>query len=263
MIPSVPEGDTIHRAAMVLGPLLEGRRVIALSLPRRGETIEALRGRRVQRVEARGKNLLMRFEGGTVLHTHMKMNGVWRGYGPGERVPAITGDCVVALQVDGAVALCWRAPVVRFVRAEAIATDPLLGALGEDPIDGAFDPERAIAALRARGAVPLGVALMDQRAIAGIGNVWKSELCFEHRLDPFAPVACFSDDELRALLATAVRRMRGGFARGVRPDRVYDRSGRPCPRCGTAIAMKRQGEASRSTYYCATCQPARGGEAHA
>src|SRR5690606_23159251 len=114
--------------------------------------------------------------------------------------------------------------------------DPLLGALGPDPIDLALDAEEALRRLRARNESPLGVALMDQRALAGIGNVWKSELLFEHRLDPFAPVARFTDDELCALLATASRRMRGGFARGTRPERVYGRAGTPCPRCGHAIA---------------------------
>lgn len=254
----MPEGDTLHRAALRLRPLLEGRRVRALDLPRRAERVHAVAGQRVDAVEARGKNLLVWFEGGLVLHTHLKMNGVWRGYGPGERVPGIGGDVVVALDVDGAFAVCWRAPIVRVLRASEVERDPMLGALGPDPIDLDFDPGEVLRRLRARDATPLGVALLDQRALAGIGNVWKSELLFEHRLDPFAPIARFEDDELRALLATASRRMRGGFARGIRPRRVYGQAGAPCPRCGEAIAMARQGSMGRSTYHCARCQPARG-----
>lgn len=259
----MPEGDTLHRAALRLRPLLEGRLVRALDLPRRAERVHAVTGRRVDAVEARGKNLLVWFDGGLVLHTHLKMNGVWRGFGPGERVPGIGGDVVVALDVDGAFAVCWRAPIVRVLRASDVERDPTLGALGPDPIDLDFDPDEALRRLRARDDAQLGVAIMDQHALAGIGNVWKSELLFEHRLDPFAPVARFTDDELRAMLATASRRMRGGFASGTRPRRVYGRSGAPCPRCGHAIAMARQGSMRRSTYHCARCQLARSAEADA
>lgn len=229
----------------------------AVSLPRRGERVDALNGKRVEKVEARGKNLLIAFEGGTVLHTHLAMSGVWRGYAPGERVPAITGDVVVAIEVDGAVALCFRAPTVRLVRASRIETDPRIGTLGPDPIAETFDEGAALAGLRARDALPLGVAIMEQRAIAGIGNVWKSELLFEQRLDPFAEVARFGDDELRALIARAVARMR----QGMRPGRVYRRSGKACSRCRGAIAMARQGPMHRSTYFCPRCQPSRAGEA--
>ncbi len=225
----------------------------ALALPRRGQRIDALTGKRIELVEARGKNLLITFEGGTVLHTHLQMNGAWRGYGPGERVPAITGDVVVAIEVDGAVALCFRAPTVRLLRASALVADETIGALGPDPIRDDFDADAALARLRERDAEPLGVAILDQRAIAGIGNVWKSELLFEQRLDPFAPVARFADDELRKLLARAVAHMR----HGMRPSRVYRRAGRACSRCRGAIAMERQGPLHRSTYFCPRCQPAR------
>ncbi|AKF07381.1 Fpg/Nei family DNA glycosylase [Sandaracinus amylolyticus] len=253
----MPEGDTLHRTALRLRPLLAGRLVRALDLPRRGERVTSVIGKRVESVEARGKNLLISFDDGLVLHTHMKMNGVWRGYGPGERVPGVSGNVVVVLEVDGAIAMCWSAPIVRLIRASDVDRDPHLAGLGPDPIATSFDPDEAMRRLRALDHAPLGVALMDQRAIAGIGNVWKSELLFEHRLDPFAPVARFGDDELRALLATAERRMRGGFARGTRPQRVYGRQGEPCPRCAHAITMERQGDMRRSTYWCARCQPPR------
>lgn len=258
----MPEGDTLHRAALRLRPLLAGRLVRALELPRRGERVTSVVGQRVASVEARGKNLLIAFEGGLVLHTHMKMNGVWRGYGPGERVPGTGGNVVVVLEVDGAIAMCWSAPIVRLIRASDVDKDPRLAPLGPDPIAPTFDAGEALRRLRMIEGEPLGVALMDQRVVAGIGNVWKSELLFEHRLDPFAPVARFTDDELRAVLATAERRMRGGFARGERPQRVYGRAGEACPRCARAITMERQGEMRRSTYWCAQCQPSRS-EAHA
>lgn len=224
-----------------------------MSLPRRGQRVDALTGKRIEQVEARGKNLLITFEGGTVLHTHLQMNGAWRGYGPGERVPAITGDVVVAIEVDGAVALCFRAPTVRLLRAASLAVDETIGALGPDPIRDDFDLDAALARLRARDGDPLGVAITDQRAVAGIGNIWKSELLFEQRLDPLAPVARFTDEELRKLLSRAVVQMR----HGMRPSRVYRRSGKACPRCREAIAMERQGPLHRSTYFCRRCQASR------
>jgi endonuclease-8 len=255
----MPEGDTLHRAAATLSPYLEGHAVRALELPRRGERVSSVVGKRVTKVEARGKNLLVHFENGIVLHTHLKMNGLWRVYAPLQKRPFVSGNVVVTLEVDtGAIAYCWRAPIVRLVRARALASDPRIASLGPDPIADGFDAEEAIRRLRLLDTTPLGEALLDQRVIAGIGNVWKSELCFRHLLDPFAPVARFTDDELRALLASTVKGMRRGVLSGMRPHRVYGRLGKACLRCGTTpITMARQGEMNRSTYHCRTCQPAR------
>ncbi len=254
----MPEGDTLHRAAANLAPRLIGKRLAALEFPRAGKQISQLRGRSINRVEARGKNLLIHFEGDLVLHTHLRMNGVWRGFGPGDRRPARSGSVVVWLETDdGSLAVCWRAPIVRLLRAKALAADPQLGSLGPDPIAADFDPDRALARLRMLDGEPLGVALVDQRAIAGIGNIWKSELLFEHRLDPFAPVARFTDGELRSLLESAARGVRPAVKTGMRPRRAYGRAGRACGRCGGPISMARQGALARSTYWCERCQPPR------
>lgn len=256
----MPEGDTIHRAVARLTPHLAGKRVRTLELPRRAQVVERVAGSSVTRIEARGKNLLIHFEGesdAVVLHTHLKMNGAWRAYGPGAPRPRRSGSVVVWLEVeDGSLAVCTGAPVVRLLRARDLARDPRLPPLGPDPI-GAFDRREALRRLRERADLPLGEALLDQGAVAGIGNVWKSELCFQHGLDPFSPVRAFTEEELDALLASAERGMRRSALGRPRPNRVYGRAGQHCLRCGEPIAMRRQGAMRRSTYACASCQPPR------
>lgn len=260
----MPEGDTIHRAAARLSPHLLGKVVRRLELPRRAQVIERVAGRVISIVEARGKNLLIHFDtdppgrDALVLHTHMRMNGVWRAYAPGAERPRRSGYVVAWLEVeDGSLAVCTHAPVVRVLRARDLVRDPRLAGLGPDPIAPGFEAGEALSRLRARAEVPLGEALLDQGAIAGIGNVWKSELCFEHGLDPFAPVARFTDEELAAVLASTERGMRRSALGRARPSRVYGRAGEPCLRCGETITMRRQGEQRRSTYACARCQPRR------
>ena len=254
----MPEGDTIHRAAALLTPYVAGKIVARLELPRRAQTIDRVQGMRVTKVHAIGKNLLIHFDDQIVLHTHMKMNGVWRAYAPSAPRPRVSGNVVAWLEVDdGSLAVCFRAPVVRLIREKDVAIDPALARLGPDPIATDFDPARALARLRARPDMPLGEALLDQGAIAGIGNVWKSELLFEHRLDPFAPVRAFADDELTPLLDRAMRGLRRSALGAARPSRIYGRSGEPCARCGATVRMRRQGEMQRSTYHCTACQPPR------
>lgn len=262
----MPEGDTIHRAAARLGPLLLGKRVRQLELPRRAQVIERVAGRWVSKVEARGKNLLLYFdvepEGdgrqAIVLHTHMKMNGMWRGYGAGAPRPRRSGATVVWLEMeDGALAVCSRAPVVRLLRARDLPRDPRLSSLGPDPIAPNFAQADALSRLRTKADMPLGEALLDQALIAGVGNVWKSELLFRHGLDPFAPVSAFTDEELGAVLASTERGLRRSARGAPRPSRIYGRAGEPCLRCGGAITMRRQGAMQRSTYACPRCQPPR------
>ncbi|WP_437615980.1 DNA-formamidopyrimidine glycosylase family protein [Sorangium sp. So ce834] len=287
--PLMPEGDTLFRIAAALGPALEGARVIALELPRSDRRCDALVGRRIERVEARGKNLLIFFDEGTVLHTHLRMSGAWHLYREGERWKRSEATATAILAVPGYVAVCFRAPIVRLLRASALRGDRLLGGLGPDLLGDGFDAAEALRRLRALDEVPLGVAIMDQRVVAGIGNVYKSELLFRRRLDPFAPVRAYSDEELSAMLdlgrrllqanveprdpsgayrgPTAhylhTRTTRAGFARGRRPVSVYGREGRACYDCGAAVQMRRQGTMMRSTYFCPRCQPGRAAPAPA
>jgi endonuclease-8 len=208
----MPEGDTLHRIAQNLAPTLEGQTVLALELPRSEQRTEHLVGRRITRVEARGKNLLIFFDEGSVLHTHLRMNGIWHLYRAGEPWRRSPSTTVVALAVAGYLAVCFRAPVVRLLRARDLAGDPTLGHIGPDLLGQEFDADEALRRLRALDDEPLGVAVMDQQAIAGIGNVYKSELLFLTRLDPFAPVRAFSDEELTHLIDLSRRVMQANVA---------------------------------------------------
>jgi len=277
----VPEGDTLHRAANHLAPLLVGRPVVALDLVRRTEATEGLAGQRVTGVEARGKNLLVHFEGGISLHVHLKMNG--RVFVYPQREQRRPGpEAVVVLDTEQQRVIVSAAPVARLIRTRDLVRDLHFRNLGPDLLAGEFELDEALTRLRMRKEVPLGEALMDQSAVAGIGNVWKSELCFNLKLDPFAPVEAASEAELRALLELARKQMketverkprripdpfapRGGtrhtrlnHRHGQKRQAVYERLGQPCYDCGTPIEMKRQGAHDRSTYYCPKCQPSRG-----
>ena len=207
----MPEGDTIFRTATVLRRALVGgvvRRAVAQPGPglSRVPDLSVLVGASVDAVEARGKHLLIGFSGGRWLRTHMRMKGSWHRYRPGEpwRLPARRAVCV--LETDAAVAVCFDAPVVELLTdVGAGAPRTLLCASGRICWRAAPDLDEAVRRLRERDEVPLGEALLDQRAVAGIGNVIKSEALFMERLDPWAPVRAFSDGELRAVLGRAAR----------------------------------------------------------
>jgi endonuclease-8 len=229
--------------------------------------LERLVGSVVESVEARGKHLLIGFSGGAWLRTHMRMRGSWHRYAPGEafRLPLALASCV--LETDTAVAVCFDAPEVELLTSADLERHGRLNALGPDLLSASFDAGEAVRRLVARASVPLGEALLDQRALAGIGNVIKSETCFMERADPWAPVGAFSDAELlvavdraRRLLAANTgggRRVTTGVGAPGASLWVYGRAGRPCRRCGTLIRGMRQGEQARMTYWCPRCQVSR------
>jgi endonuclease VIII len=249
----MPEGDTILRTARTLGRALEGRRI------RRAEGAEVA-DRTVTRVEARGKNLLVHFDDGRALHTHMRMTGSWHVYRPGERWQRPAWRARVVLETDAYVAVCFDAPVARVLRPGEERRDAHLADLGPDVLATNFDADGAVARLRALANLPIGEAIVAQNALAGVGNIYKSETLFLCGVDPFAPVRALSEGTLHEVVRKA-RELMLAAADGrplgrERRDRVYGRSGRPCPRCGTTIRMRRQGDAGRSTYWCPSCQPA-------
>jgi endonuclease-8 len=261
----VPEGDTILHLARRLTEALAGRTVTRFESPLALLSRAHLEGHAVTAVDARGKNLLVRFDDGRVLHTHLHMHGAWHVYAPGERWRRPAWHARAVLEVDGGTtAVCFGAPVVRLLRGER--GDPMLARLGPDILAGDFDAALARRRLRALGeAVAIGDALLDQRALAGIGNVFKSEVLFVCRVDPFAPLAALDDPTLDAVISEAHRLMHANVD-GAAPRRtrgregrpgsrlwVYDRSGRPCFVCGGLVAMRRQAR-GRSTYFCPECQ---------
>ena len=265
----MPEGDTIFRTAEVLRAALVGRRITsARAQPqpglRRVPDLSRVVGATVQTVEARGKHLLIGFDNGLTIRSHLRMSGSWHRYRPGEpwRRPARQASAI--LETPGSVAVAFNTPVVELLTDADLRRSRPLTSLGPDLLGKAFDADEAVRRLRERDAQQLGNALLDQRAASGIGNVYKSEVAFLERMDPWAPVARHSDEELRAALATARRLLQANTRGGARvttgragPGRglwVYGRAGRPCRRCGTLIRHSRQGELARLTYWCPTCQ---------
>lgn len=265
----MPEGDTLHNLATLLTPLV-GQRIVRLEFPRGHADGAALIGETIEAIEARGKNLLVSFSGGSTLHVHLKMTGVVHLYEDGESWRRGASQAVVILGVKGLEAVCFKAPLVRLLKPGRVKVDRRLRALGPDLLGPAFDTGEAIRRLRELDSLELGVAVMTQSAVAGIGNVYKSEL-FNRKLDPFAAVSSLSDAQLAeflshartvmqqnligsALKSRASRVTRTGRDRLRNPLSVYGRLGEPCFDCGTIIRMKRQGEQQRSTYFCPSCQ---------
>jgi endonuclease VIII len=261
----MPEGDTLFKAAARLRPALEGHALTRFEAPRlRGDRPTA--GARIERVEARGKHLLMHFSDGLSLRTHLRMTGSWHLYRDGERwqKPAHLARAVVGAD-SGWVAVCFQAPVVETYHRGLGEPDALAG-LGPDlclaeslepaVIDAVLD--RA-ARLTAPGTT-LGDALLDQRIAAGIGNVYKSEACFAVGLDPGTPLEHVAVDDRRRVWTIAGRQLQANLDHAERRTHpaglaVYGRRGQPCHRCGSPISMTRHGEQARSTYWCPTCQP--------
>lgn len=245
----MPEGDTIWRAANALGPRLAGKRLTEASPPRFGRLV----GSTVTAVEARGKHLLIHFDSGLVLHSHMRMTGSWHIYRPGERWRQRAGLARVVLGNADTIAVLFNAPVVELLRERELERD--LSRLGPDILASELDLEEIVG--RARGAErqALGELLLDQRVSAGIGNIYKCESLWRLRLDPWQPAAELSDEALGAVYLAAREMMLGGL-RGRPPHAVHGRAGRSCPRCSGRVACRNQGSPPRFTYYCPTCQRA-------
>ena len=271
----MPEGDTLFRTAAGLRPYLVGRRVSGARTGGPGAVpqIERIVGREITAVDALGKNLLVRFDNGLEIRTHLQMNGSWHRYRPGEPWRRPPARARLVIEVPGAVAVCFDAPVVELLEQRAESIHPSLGRLGPDLLAPDFDAGKAVRGLRdpSRAATPIGEALVDQRALAGIGNVYKSEVLWLEHVAPSALVADLGDSTVGRLVATAHRLLRANADRGGGPQRVttgadrramgplyvYGRAGRPCRRCGTPISSARQGrELPRTTYWCPVCQPA-------
>lgn len=256
----MPEGDTIHRAANRLRPALEGHTLVRFEAPRLvGDRPTA--GERIDAVEARGKHLLVHFAGGLTLRTHLRMTGSWHLYRTGERWQKPAHLLRALVEADsGWVAVCFQAPVVETYHRGA-GEPPELAALGPDLTTDAPDIDAAIARIGAIAGAGTEVAdvLLDQRMAAGIGNVYKSEVLFLHRLDPFTPVSDVDTERLRGILTTAHELLRANLGTSRRTTyrgglAVYGRQGQECPRCGTPVRMRLQGPMARSTYWCPSCQ---------
>jgi endonuclease-8 len=253
----VPEGDTLVRTAEGLRPYLLGRTVTAASARAPGPQAELLVGATVTGVEAQGKNLLIRFDNGLEVRTHLRMHGSWHRYRPGERWRLPPARARLVIEVPGSVAVCFDAPEVELYEQRSSGLHPALGRLGPDLLKDPFDDREALRRLRdpSRSEESIAGALLDQRALAGIGNEVKNEVLWQARVSPFAPVREIGDAPLAALIDLARAVLREGAATGRRPRHVYRRAARPCPRCGALIRVEHQGrDLPRLTFWCPTCQ---------
>lgn len=265
----MPEGDTIYRTARTLRTALQGRTVTSVqtTVPAiLGLGPDRLVGQTVDAVESRGKHLLCWFAPSDLaLHTHMRMTGSWHVYRAGERWRKSARSARIRLDVESWVAVCFSAPVCELLSRSQVAAHHGLASLGPDALAPEVDLAEARRRLDARSGWTIGEALLDQRVLAGVGNVYKSEVLYLLRVDPWARVSALDEETKDALLATAARLLRENAA----PQRVlrtttgheagerlhlYGKASRPCPRCSTQISAARQGEQARLTYWCTRCQ---------
>jgi endonuclease-8 len=273
----MPEGDTVFRAAQTLHKFMAGRPVTRFesvypALTRVAED-QPIVGRTIESISARGKHLLIAFSGDLVLRTHLRMNGSWHIYPAGAKWQRPARDMRVLVATADACAVGFNIPVAEFLSRRDLERHAQLGALGPDLLAASFDRDEVIRRMRTRGRDPIAEVLLNQRVVAGIGNVFKSEILFLAGVSPFATVAGLADDRLiriidisREQLAANVmnRSQTLSSATGRRTTRrlnpneklwVYGRGGQPCRRCGAPIQARKTGPDARMTYWCPSCQP--------
>lgn len=272
----MPEGDTIFRAAETLNRALAGSVVTAFESVypalTRVDAQQPIAGRRVESVRARGKHLLMSFSDDLVLRTHMRMHGSWHLYRPGERWYRPRHDMRIVVTTDRFLAVAFQVPEAEFIQARDLDRHARLALLGPDLLDPAFDAGEALRRLRAHPDEPIADVVLNQRVIAGIGNVFKSEVLFAARVHPHTLVRALTDHELTLLLEVARQQLQTNVTPRSRtfapaPGRrttgslspskglwVYGRAGEPCRRCGTPITLDKSSPDARLTYWCEGCQ---------
>ena len=256
----MPEGDTIHGAARRIRGALVGKEIASIETPHprfgRDRWPERLAGQAVTGVDAHGKHLFVRFEGGLVIHSHLRMTGKWRVRDADYRLPrstwlVIRRETKVVAEING--------PVLELMTASRVRFDRRLAMLGPDILAPELDEARFLRRLREDDPTrPIGDALIDQRVIAGIGNLWKAEGCFAARIDPWRRTGDVSDEEALAIVRATRPRMQESARDGMqeRFKVVYGIAGAPCPRCGETshITARGQGDDNRTTYWCPRCQ---------
>jgi endonuclease-8 len=254
---TMPEGDTIYRTAATLQRWLAGREVTAATTNAARLPAHKLVGQRIEKVEAMAKHLLIRFDSGSTLHTHMKMTGAWHVYSRGERWQRPKEQARFVLEAGDHVAVCFNAPVVELLAPKGDRQHPSLANLGPDvlkpPID--LDEVRRRAATRPPETT-IAELLLDQGVVSGIGNIWRCEALFVSKVDPWRTRADLTPEEIDGVVGAAA----GMMTRSVESNRdrpwVYGRARRPCYRCRTPINVERMGASDlpRQLYWCPKCQ---------
>jgi len=279
----MPEGDTIYRSARALQRALGGEIVTGfetgLAPLARVNDDAPLVGRVVEKVESRGKWLLIYFSGDLILVTHMLMSGSWHLYRPGERWQMGRSRMRVVIRTAGWDAVAFNVPIAEFHTARSLKRSPQVPKLGPDILSAEFTVEGGVERLRMYGAehpdAEIAVVLLNQRVLAGLGNVYKSEVAFAAGVNPFRAMRTITPREMEAMVGFAQRYMKANVVDGAgegivtysgnrrtthamdREERlwVYRRQGQECRRCGATVMMRKQGVQARSTYWCPECQP--------
>ena len=279
----MPEGDTLFRAARALAKVLEGKSVTAF------ETAYAklvsvnddrpVIGRIIDKVESRGKWLLIHFSGDLILTTHMLMSGSWHIYRTGEKWMRSRRDMRIRIAVERFEAVAFNVPVAEFHTAASLLRSTSIPKLGPDILSEGFTAQTGFERLQERARThpedEIANVLLNQRVMAGLGNVYKSEVCFAARVHPFRKMRTITADEMQQMADFSLRYMKAnvldGSGDGIvtytghrrtthaanSDDRlwVYGRRGKECRRCGATIEMRKQGSGARTTFWCPSCQP--------
>jgi endonuclease-8 len=257
----VPEGDSIHYAANRIRPILEGHVPDEIETPHprfgRDRWPERLAGRAVRSVDAHGKHLFLRFEGDLTIHSHLRMTGAWGTYERGRRWGRSPRRAWLVLRRAGSDVVQFDGPVLELMTDARTRFDQRIAGLGPDIVKPDFDEAEFLRRLRqddpTRG---IGDALLDQKTIAGIGNLWKVEGCHAAGIDPWRPVASVSDAEVLSIVHAIRPLMQESAEHGMQDAyrTIYKRQGRACPRCGGRVRARGQGDDNRTTYWCEGCQ---------
>jgi endonuclease-8 len=282
----MPEGDTIFRTARAMGRALVGKPVTVFRstypLLTRFNDETPIAGQTVDRIEPRGKWLLIYFSGGGVLVTHLLMNGSWHIYRHGERWQQPRINMRIVIENSEYVAVGFRVPVAEMRTAQSVERDKRIPQPAKDVLSAEFDAEAAMRRIVACGDEEIGEVLLHQEAMAGVGNVFKSEICFVCGVHPFCKVSALDGEQVEALIGAARKLVAanvlvdsgdtivtygGRWRRTTHASDpgdslcVYGRAGEACRRCGESILMRKQGPEARVTFWCQRCQPMPGGSA--
>ncbi|MGA2652732.1 MAG: DNA-formamidopyrimidine glycosylase family protein [Terracidiphilus sp.] len=276
----MPEGDTIFRTARALGRALAGKPVTnfrsTFPLLTRFDDETPVAGQTVDTVESRGKWLLIHFSGGGTLATHMLMSGSWHIYYPGERWQQPRINMRIVVENRDYLAVGFSVPVAKMLRPEQLVRVTRIPVPAIDVLSNEFDASQVMTRLLAFRNEEIGDVLLHQEVIAGVGNVFKSEICFVTGTNPFCKIAVLNESQIETLIAASRRLIKanvledsgdaivtfGGRKRRTTHESdpsaslyVYGRRGEPCRRCGEPIRMRMQGPDARVTFWCQVCQP--------
>jgi endonuclease VIII len=265
----VPEGDTIFRAAATLNRALAGSVVTRFEtqLPplARVDADHPIAGRTVEFARATGKWLQIGFSGDLVLLTHMLMNGSWHIYRPGEAWGRSSYHMRIVIATPAIIAVAFNVPIAEFHTTKSLARRQGFNQLGPDVLSTCFDEAKTVSMLESHPDLEIGVALLTQSIVAGLGNVFKSEVCFLAGVNPFQPIGHLSRNQLEALVSIARKLMAASVTASSRQTTgrsnpaerlwVYHRNGEPCRKCGVLILSRKQGAEARTSFWCPICQP--------